>query len=114
MLDPQTIGRLRIICGMSHVADLRGKTREQLERLLQDKTRSELIDLVHSLLTVEQLFKPGEISARTHVNKRAILRDLRDGKFGDYYCRAENSVLIPASGVQKWLNRYKIPETENK
>jgi hypothetical protein len=88
--------------------NLRGKTRGEIEQRLATKSRSELLDLVHSLVTVEQLFKPSEVAARTHVNKRAILRDVRDGKFGDYIVRAENSVLLPASGIKQWLDRYRV------
>src|SRR5256714_11843765 len=89
--------------------NLRGKTREQLESALSYKSRSELIDLIHSLVTVEQLIKPAEIAARSCLNKRAVLRDIRDGKFGDYYCRAENSIAVPASGVNHWRNRFRVP-----
>ena len=74
--------------------NLRGKTREQLATALAYKSRSELVDLIHSLITVEQLLKPAEIAARSCLNKRAVLRDIRDGKFGDYFCRAENSIAV--------------------
>src|SRR5215831_20384813 len=93
---------------------LRGKTREQLEAALAHKSRSELIDLIHSLLTVEQLLKPSEIAARSCLNKRAVLRDIRDGKFGDYYCRAENSIAVPASGVNRWRNGFRVPAKTNR
>jgi hypothetical protein len=88
---------------------LRGKTREQLDTGLAHKSRSELIDLIYSLVTVEQLFKPSEIAARSCLNKRAVLRDIRDGKFGDYYCRAENSIAVPASSVNEWRNNFRVP-----
>ena len=88
--------------------NLRGKTREQLEVALANKSRSELIGLIHSLASVEQLFKPAEIAARSCLNKRAVLRDIRDGKFGDYYVRAENSIAVPASGVNEWRNRFRV------
>ncbi len=88
---------------------LRGKTREQVDTALAHKSRSELIDLIYSLVTVEQLFKPSEIAARSCLNKRSVLRDIRDGKFGDYYCRAENSIAIPASGVNEWRNNFLVP-----
>src|SRR5437588_4393983 len=91
----------------------RGKTREQLEAALAHKSRSELIDLVYSLLTVEQLLKPSEIAARSCLNKRAVLRDIRDGKFGDYYCRAENSLAVPVSGVNKWRRNFRVPAKAN-
>jgi len=92
---------------------LRGKTREQLEAALAHKSRSELIGLIHSLVSVEQLFKPAEIAARSCVNKRAVLRDIRAGKFGDYYVRAENSIAIPASGVNQWRNRFRVRPNPN-
>jgi hypothetical protein len=89
--------------------NLCGKSREQVEAALTSKSRSELIDLIYSLITVEQLLKPAEIAARSCLNKRAVLRDIRDGKFGDYYCRAENSIAVPASGVNRWRQRFRVP-----
>jgi hypothetical protein len=89
--------------------NLRGKSREQVEAALTNKSRSELIDLIYSFVTVEQLLKPAEIAARSCLNKRAVLRDIRDGKFGDYYCRAENSIAVPASGVNQWRRRFRVP-----
>ena len=89
--------------------NLRGKTREEIELKLVNKSRSELIDLIHSLLTIEILLKPGDIANRSCLNKRAVLKDIRDGKFGDYYCRAENSIAVPASGVNKWRRSFLVP-----
>jgi hypothetical protein len=92
---------------------LNGKTREELEAALANKSRSELLDIIFSLTTVEQLLKPSEIAARSCLNKRAVLRDIRDGKFGDYYCRAENSIAVPASGVNQWRSRFRVPANGN-
>ena len=89
--------------------NLAGKTREELETLLRNSSRAELIDLIFSLVTVEQLFKPAEIAARSCINKRAVLKDIRDGKFGQYFCRAENSIAVPASGVNSWRRRFLVP-----
>jgi hypothetical protein len=89
--------------------NLRGKSLEQIEVALRHKSRSELINLIYSVVTVEQLLKPAEIAARSCLNKRAVLRDIRDGKFGDYYCRAENSLAVPASGVNAWRNNFRVP-----
>ena len=91
-----------------------GKTREEIETALARKSRSELLDIIFSLSTVEQLFKPVEIAARSRLNKRAVLRDIRDGKFGDYFCRAENSIAVPASGVNKWRRSFLVPANSNK
>jgi hypothetical protein len=93
--------------------NLRDKSREQVKAALAHKSRSDLLDLICSLVTVEQLLKPAEIAARSCLNKRAVLRDIRDGKFGDYYCRAENSIAVPASGVNQWRSRFRVPANEN-
>jgi hypothetical protein len=93
--------------------NLRGKTREQLDTALAHKSRSELLDLIYSLVTVEQLLKPSEIAARSCLNKRAVLRDIRDGKFGDYFCRAENSIAVPASSVNAWRRRFLVSRKQN-
>ena len=90
--------------------NLRGKTHEEIERQLAGRSRSELIDLIHSLVTVEILLKPAEIAARSCINKRAVLKDIRDGKFGPYFCRAENSIAVPASGVNSWRRRFLVPD----
>jgi hypothetical protein len=94
--------------------NLAGKTREELETLLRNHSRAQLIDVIFSLTTVEQLFKPGEIAARSCINKRAVLRDIRDGKFGDFYCRAENSIAVSASGVNEWRRRFRVPVNAEK
>jgi hypothetical protein len=101
----EQISRAEILEAM----DLRGKTREQIDSALAGKSRSELLDIIFSLTTVEQLFKPAEIAARSRLNKRSVLRDIRDGKFGHYYCRAENSIAVPASGVNKWRSNFRVP-----
>jgi hypothetical protein len=92
---------------------LHGKTLEQLQVALRHKSHSELIDLIHSLVSVEQLLKPAEIASRSCLNKRAVLRDIRDGKFGDYYCRAENSIAVPVSSVNRWRHNFLVPAKVN-
>ncbi len=87
---------------------LLGKTREEIDKALRHKSRAELIDLIYSCITVEILLKPAEIAARSCLNKRAVLRDIRDGKFGPYYCRAENSIAVPASGVNRWRHSFEV------
>jgi hypothetical protein len=88
---------------------LGGKTRREIEQALANKSRGELLDVIFSLATVEQLFKPAEIAARSCLNKRAVLRDIREGKFGHYYSRAENSIAVPASGVSQWRRAFAVP-----
>jgi hypothetical protein len=93
---------------------LAGKNREQIEAALRNKSRSDLLDIICSQSTVEQLFKPAEIAARSCLNKRAVLRDIRDGKFGPYFVRAENSIAVPASGVNQWRRRFLVQPNNGK
>jgi hypothetical protein len=88
--------------------NLRGKTRDEIELRLASKSRSELLDLIHSLVSVEIHLKASEIAARAGINKRAVLRDIRSGKFGPYIARADNSLLVPASGVNRWLYQFRV------
>jgi hypothetical protein len=92
---------------------LHGKTREEIEAALAHKSRSDLLDLIFSLVTVEQLLKPAEIAARSCLNKRAVLRAIRNGELGDYFCRAENSIAVPISGVNGWRNNFRVPAKLN-
>ena len=64
-------------------------------------------------LKVTMFLKPSEIASRSCLNKRAVLRDIREGKFGDYYCRAENSIAIPVSGVNEWRRNFRVPANAN-
>ena len=93
--------------------NLHGKTRQQVEAALRHKSRSELIDLIHSLVSIEQWFKPSQIATLSCLNKRAVLRDIRDGKFGEYFVRAENSICVPASGVRQWRDRFRVRPNSN-
>jgi len=61
--------------------NLRGRTREQIELLLANESRAELLDRIFSLVT----------------------------KFGDYFVRAENSIAVPASGVNAWRDSFRVP-----
>ncbi len=91
--------------------NLIGKTIEEIDRQVRGKLRAELAEIIYSLATVEPLLKPSDIAARSCLNKRAVLKDIRDGKFGNYYCRADNSIAVPASGVNAWRRSFCVPAT---
>jgi hypothetical protein len=88
---------------------LSGKSREEIERALVGKTRSELIDLIVSMATVEQHYRPSEIAARSAMAKATVLADIHAGRFGgEYYKRAENQITVSASGVNAWRRDFRI------
>jgi hypothetical protein len=88
---------------------LTGKTREQMERLLQHHSRDELVSVIFSLVTVEQFYKPAEIAARSRMSKRTVLDDIHAGKFGgEFFKRSDNQLMVSASGVNAWRNGFRV------
>ena len=89
--------------------NLSGKSREEIDRALAGKTRAELFDIIFSLSTVEQHFKPGEIARRSGMTKRTVLADVHKGRFGgEYYKRAGNQITVSASGVNAWRRSFRV------
>jgi hypothetical protein len=88
---------------------LSGKSREEIERTLAGKTRSELLDIIFSLATVEQHFRPAEIAVRSGMTKRTVLADIHAGKFGgEYFKRSENQLTVSATGVAAWRREFRV------
>lgn len=88
---------------------LHGKSREDVEAALAGYSRAALLDLIFSLVEVEQLFKPAEIAERSAMDKRTVLRDIHAGLFGgEFFKRAENQVLVSARGVNAWRNGFRV------
>jgi hypothetical protein len=85
------------------------RSREDIVRMLGTKTRGELLDIIVSLVQVEQHFTPTEIASRSGMTKRTILADIHAGKFGgEYYKRAANQITVSASGVNAWRRNFRI------
>ena len=85
--------------------NLRGRSREDVVRMLGTKTRGELLDIIVSLVQVEQHFTPTEIASRSGMTKRTILADIHAGKFGcEYYFGSDSGLqierLIPCQTCQ--------------
>jgi hypothetical protein len=87
-----------------------GKTREQIEHELRDKSRAELIEIIWSLSTVEELFTPAELASREKRSRREVLRDLKAGKYGGgFYAFAFNSLRASASGINAYRKSFFVP-----
>jgi hypothetical protein len=94
--------------------NLAGKTLDQIERALARQSRLELLRIIFSLSTLEELFSAAEIAARTKMNVRDVRRDINAGKMGGgYFCRSENSKKVSASGVNQWRASFFVPVTIN-
>ena len=93
--------------------NLSGKSREEIDRALAGKTRAELIDIIFSLATVEQHFRPAEIARRSGMTKRTVLADIHKGRFnGEYYKRSANQITVSATGVNIWRANFRVVVTE--
>jgi hypothetical protein len=91
------------------MSNLAGKTREQIERALEGKTRSKLIDLIFSLSTVEQHFTAAQIAERSGMTKRTVLADIHAGRFNrEYFKRSGNQLTVSASGVAAWRASFRV------
>jgi hypothetical protein len=91
------------------MSNLAGKTREQIEHALAGRTRTELIDLIFSLSTVEQHFTAAEIAQRSGMTKRTVLADIHAGRFnGEYFKRSGNQLTVSASGVAAWRKSFRV------
>jgi len=89
--------------------NLSGKSREEIQSAVAGKSRTELIDIIFALSTVEQHFRPAEIARRSGMTKRTVLSDIHKGRFnGEYYKRAGNQITVSASGVNAWRRSFRV------
>src|SRR5262245_19974564 len=89
--------------------NLSGKSREEIQRAVAGKTRTELVDVIVALSTVEQHFTPSQIANLSGMTKRTVLADIHRGRFnGEYYKRAGNQITVSASGVNVWRRSFRV------
>jgi len=89
--------------------NLSGKSPEEIDEALADRSRRELIAVIASLVKVEQHFTPAEIASRSGMTKRTVLADIHAGRFnGEYYKRAGNQITVSASGVNAWRKSFRV------
>jgi len=89
--------------------NLAGKSRQEIAQTLASKSRDELIDIIFSLSTVEQHFRPADVAMRSGMTKRTVLADIHAGRFnGEYFKRAGNQITVSASGVNAWRASFRV------
>lgn len=88
------------------MVNLSGKTPDQIAHALRNHSRSELIDVIHSLVTVEQLLKPRQVALLEHRDVRDVIKDMKAGVYnGGYYAFSFNSLRVSASAVNARRSR---------
>lgn len=88
--------------------NLKNKSLEEIKKLTREHTRDEMCGLLHRAYSVEPMYKPAEIALLCRRPRTAVLEAIRSGKMGDYFVFGENSLAVPASGVQQWLREFRI------
>jgi hypothetical protein len=81
---------------------LAGKSREEIEKAVRNKTRSELIDLLYNLATLEPHFSPGTVAARRGMSKDTIIALCKNGTIPRVHKPLQNSWRIPLSSIREW------------
>jgi hypothetical protein len=94
---------------------LTGKTRAEIDALLGDRSRDELVGLIFSLVSFDRLLTAREIAEASHVAKRDVISEMRAGRFVDpmfgagFFCRAGNSLRVSASAANAWRESFFVP-----
>lgn len=94
---------------------LSGKTRAEIDALLRDRSRDELIGLIFSLVTFEKLLTAREIAEASRKSKRDVLEAMRAGRFADrifgpgFFCMGGNSLKVTASAANAWRASFFVP-----
>jgi hypothetical protein len=89
-----------------------GKSLAELETLLADMPRAELVRLIHRLTNFEQLLTSRQIAEATQCRKRDVLEDMKAGRFVDpilgrgFFCRSANSVRVSAAAANAWRETF--------
>jgi hypothetical protein len=87
---------------------LLGKSLAELETILSDKPRAELVRLIHRLTNFEQLLTSRQVAEATQCRKRDVLADMKAGRFVDpihgpgFFCRSANSVRVSTAAANAW------------
>jgi hypothetical protein len=96
------------------VPKLTGKTIAELEALLADTSREQLIKLLHQYTSPNQLLSARQIAAASGVDKRDVIADMKAGRFRDpilgpgFFCRHPklSRMRVSAAAVADWERQW--------
>ena len=81
--------------------NLIGMTRDEIAHAVRDKSRAELIDLLHDHVSFDPWFKPQEIADRRRMSKWKVMDLVRRGILKAHK-PLDNAVRIPLSSIRAW------------
>jgi hypothetical protein len=84
--------------------NLIGKTREQIDAATKNKSREELVDLIHELATLEPKFTVTEVAKANRMSRDVILAKIKTGEIPREHVHRslENSYRISLTGIRIW------------
>lgn len=86
---------------------LAGKTKEEIVKAVEGKTRAELIEILYSLASLEPMFSPEEVATRRDISKRSVLRLVKRGVLKAHK-PFSNGFRIPLSSIRDWDQNTKL------
>jgi hypothetical protein len=88
--------------------NLIGKSRADIERLLCNKDRPELLDLIFELVTVEPHFSVSQLARFRKISRDTVLDKIRNGEIAPVHRPVKNALRIPISAIVEWDANTKI------
>lgn len=81
--------------------NLVGKSRDEIAEATRNKSRQELIELLHEHTAFEPMFRLDEIAARRRMSVRTLKALVKAGRLRAHK-PLENQVRIPLSSIREW------------
>jgi hypothetical protein len=88
------------------------QTRAELDVVLQGKTRSELVDLIWSLVSLDKLLSARQIAEACGISKRTVLQAMKAGAFVDplfgrgCFFFAANCIKVSIRAANAWRRSF--------
>jgi len=82
--------------------NLIGKSKEAIDDATRNKSRSDLIEIIYSLATLEPMYSAGTVARRRGLSKDKILQLCHDGIIPKVHKPLQNSFRIPLSSIHAW------------
>lgn len=91
------------------LADLTGKSYEDIAERLRGMKRDRLVKIIQQLATLEPHFSPEQIAAARGLPVKAILQRIRENQVRAHM-PAHNRYRVPRSAVEAWDTRTLIKD----
>jgi hypothetical protein len=88
--------------------NLIGKSRVELEHMLHNKCRPELLDLIFELATLELHFSVSQVARARKLSRGTILEKIHTREIPRVHRPVKNALRIPISAIHEWDRNTQI------